>query len=269
MNAIHLDEDWDPEKYDAAMETVFNNSYYDENEDEEKPDVHLEELFDEDELPEELKEEMKKREEEGKEDEALLGSDEGDKGGEGDEGGEGGGEGEGDENEGEGEGDENEGEGEGDENEGEGEGDENDNDNEEGEGEHDNDKDEDIKKAKEEANKLMDELYSLDYEDMIGDTPVRFHYTRVKPASYGLSTEDILNATDKELRQYVSIKKLAPYRDHEWRIGKGTAGKFKALLNKRMKREAKEEKLSRKQEKKQRKKEQKIAMKRMEEEEKK
>ena len=230
MNAIHLDEDWDPEKYDAAMETVFNNSYYDENEDEEKPDVHLEELFDEDELPEELKEEMKKREEEGKEDEALLGSDEGDKGGEGDE---------------------------------------NDNDNEEGEGEHDNDKDEDIKKAKEEANKLMDELYSLDYEDMIGDTPVRFHYTRVKPASYGLSTEDILNATDKELRQYVSIKKLAPYRDHEWRIGKGTAGKFKALLNKRMKREAKEEKLSRKQEKKQRKKEQKIAMKRMEEEEKK
>ena len=251
MNAIHLDEDWDPEKYDAAMETVFNNSYYDENEDEEKPDVHLEELFDEDELPEELKEEMKKREEEGKEDEALLGSDEGDKGGEGDEG------------------DENEGEGEGDENEGEGEGDENDNDNEEGEGEHDNDKDEDIKKAKEEANKLMDELYSLDYEDMIGDTPVRFHYTRVKPASYGLSTEDILNATDKELRQYVSIKKLAPYRDHEWRIGKGTAGKFKALLNKRMKREAKEEKLSRKQEKKQRKKEQKIAMKRMEEEEKK
>ena len=235
MYAIQLDEDWDPEKYDAAMETVFNDSYY-ENGDEEKPDVHLEELFDEDELPEELKEEMKKRE-----DEALLGSEEGDN------------------SEGEGEGDNSEDEGE--------EGDNSEED--EKEEKNEQEKDEDLKKAKEEANKLMDELYSLDYEDMIGDTPVRFHYTRVKPASYGLSTEDILNATDKELRQYVSIKKLAPYRDHEWRIGKGTAGKFKALLSKRMKREEKEEKLSRKQEKKQRKKEQKIAMKRIEEEEKK
>ena len=233
MNAIHLDEDWDPEKYDAVMETVFNNSYYDENEDEKKPDMHLEELFDEDELPEELKEEMKKREEEGKEDEALLGSDEGDKEGEG-EGEEGEGEGE------EGEGDEHDNDNDNENEEGEGDEHDNDNENENEEGEGDNDKDEDIKKAKEEANKLMDELYSLDYEDMIGDTPVRFHYTRVKPASYGLSTEDILNATDKELRQYVSIKKLAPYRDHEWRIGKGPAGKFKALLNKRMNREAKE-----------------------------
>ena len=114
--------------------------------------------------------------------------------------------------------------------------------------------DEEAKKARQEADKLMDELYSLDYEDMIGDTPCRFHYTRVRPASYGLSTEDILNATDKELRQYVSIKKLAPYRDHEWRIGKGASGKFKAMLEKRMKKEASEEQLSRKEEKKQRKK---------------
>ena len=69
-----------------------------------------------------------------------------------------------------------------------------------------NDNDEETKAARAEAEKLMDELYQLDYEDMIGSMPVRFHYTQVKPQSYGLSTEEIMDADDKELRQYVSIK---------------------------------------------------------------
>lgn len=117
--------------------------------------------------------------------------------------------------------------------------------------------DEETIQKKKEAEKLMDELYNLDYEDMIGDMPVRFHYTKVKPFSYGLTSEDIMEANDKELRQFVSMKKLAPYRDHEWRVSKDKIGKFKAMVQKRIKREEKEEKLSRKQDKKQRKKEKK------------
>ena len=120
-----------------------------------------------------------------------------------------------------------------------------------------NDNDEETKAARAEAEKLMDELYQLDYEDMIGSMPVRFHYTQVKPQSYGLSTEEIMDADDKELRQYVSIKKMAPYREREWYVPKNKAGKFKSQLQKKLKKREEEEKKSRKEEKKNRKKEKK------------
>ena len=120
-----------------------------------------------------------------------------------------------------------------------------------------NDNDEETKAARAEAEKLMDELYQLDYEDMIGSMPVRFHYTQVKPQSYGLSTEEIMDADDKELRQYVSIKKMAPYREREWYVPKNKAGKFKSQLQKKLKKMEEEEKKSRKEEKKNQKKEKK------------
>ena len=126
---------------------------------------------------------------------------------------------------------------------------------------------EEAKQAREEAEKLMDELYQLDYEDMIGSMPVRFHYTKEKPLSYGLSTEEIIQADDKDLRQFVSMKKLAPYRDHDWRVSKEKVGKFKALLHKKLKREEEEEKQSRKEQKKNRKKEKKEAERKMKEKE--
>ena len=122
-----------------------------------------------------------------------------------------------------------------------------------------------MKAAQAEADRLMDELYQLDYEDMIGDTPVRFHYTKVKPQGFGLSVEDIMQADDKDLRQFVSMKKLAPYRDHDWRVSKDKVGKFKAMLQKKLKREEEEEKLSRKEQKKNRKKEKKEMEKKMKE----
>ena len=124
-----------------------------------------------------------------------------------------------------------------------------------------------MKAAQAEADRLMDELYQLDYEDMIGDTPVRFHYTKVKPQGFGLSVEDIMQADDKDLRQFVSMKKLAPYRDHDWRVSKDKVGKFKAMLQKKLKREEEEVKLSRKEQKKSRKKEKKEMEKKMKERE--
>jgi protein KRI1 len=69
-----------------------------------------------------------------------------------------------------------------------------------------------------EIEKEFDEYYKLDYEDTIGDLKTRFKYRQVQPNSYGLNTYEILQADDRDLNQYVSIKKLAPYREDEWYV---------------------------------------------------
>ncbi|KAI9219429.1 KRI1-like family C-terminal-domain-containing protein [Blastocladiella britannica] len=61
----------------------------------------------------------------------------------------------------------------------------------------------------------LDELYKLDYEDIVGGMPVRFRYRDVRAVSFGLSAEDILDADDTDLNQFVSLKKLAPFREPE------------------------------------------------------
>ncbi|KAL2944049.1 Protein KRI1-like protein [Bienertia sinuspersici] len=65
---------------------------------------------------------------------------------------------------------------------------------------------------------LEEELYKLDYEDSIGDLKTRFKYREVRPSKYGLSAAEILMLDEKELNQYVSLKKLAPYREKEWKV---------------------------------------------------
>lgn len=72
-----------------------------------------------------------------------------------------------------------------------------------------------LEKAKE---AMMEEYYKLDYEDVIGDLKTRFKYTKIKPNRYGLSGAEILTMDEQELNQYVSLKKLAPYSDKEWKV---------------------------------------------------
>ncbi|ORX59620.1 Krr1-domain-containing protein [Hesseltinella vesiculosa] len=64
-----------------------------------------------------------------------------------------------------------------------------------------------------EYKKLMDQYYSLDYEDIIGDDlPTRFKYTQTEAEDYGLTTEEILMADDKMLNKYIGLRTMAPFR---------------------------------------------------------
>lgn len=72
-----------------------------------------------------------------------------------------------------------------------------------------------LERAKKE---MMDEYYKLDYEDTIGDLKTRFRYAKIKPNRFGLTTDEILMLDEKLLNQYVSLKKLAPYTEKEWKV---------------------------------------------------
>ncbi|GAA5949086.1 hypothetical protein JCM21900_004854 [Sporobolomyces salmonicolor] len=60
--------------------------------------------------------------------------------------------------------------------------------------------------------RMVDEYYGIEYEDKVGDVKTRFRYAKVAPSSYNLTPEEILLATDAELNAFMSLKKLAPYR---------------------------------------------------------
>ncbi|KAJ7125265.1 KRI1-like family C-terminal-domain-containing protein [Mycena epipterygia] len=69
---------------------------------------------------------------------------------------------------------------------------------------------EEMRKRK--LNEWMDEVYALDFNDLVGGMPTRFHYTSVAPQTFALTPAEILLAKDSELNEYMSVKKYAPYR---------------------------------------------------------
>lgn len=69
------------------------------------------------------------------------------------------------------------------------------------------------KLSKKVLDEAMDDVYGLEFNDLVGDLPTRFKYTPVLPDSYGLSATEILFANDAELNGLVGLRKVAaPYR---------------------------------------------------------
>lgn len=79
--------------------------------------------------------------------------------------------------------------------------------------------------------KMQNELYKLDYEDIVAGMPTRFKYREVESNDYGLTTQEILFARDASLKQFVSLKKLAPYNEQgEFHPGSRKRRRFREML---------------------------------------
>ena len=52
---------------------------------------------------------------------------------------------------------------------------------------------------------MANELYKLDYKDIIGRIPTCFKYRKVDPISYGLSTQEIRFSRDAMIKAFAGL----------------------------------------------------------------
>lgn len=64
-----------------------------------------------------------------------------------------------------------------------------------------------------------------------------FKYCQVEPNDFGLSTEEILETDDADLKQLVPIKRIAPYRDTEFKVDARKRRKWRQQLSNKVNRE--------------------------------
>ncbi|KAF9652817.1 hypothetical protein BDM02DRAFT_3246809 [Thelephora ganbajun] len=69
---------------------------------------------------------------------------------------------------------------------------------------------EDMRKKK--LQEYMDSLLEFEFNDVVAGMPTRFKYTTSVPQTFGLTAAEILIADDRDLNQYIGVKKYAPYR---------------------------------------------------------
>ncbi|GAB4820679.1 hypothetical protein N2152v2_007725 [Parachlorella kessleri] len=102
---------------------------------------------------------------------------------------------------------------------------------------------EQLAKERAEVQRLLEEYYKLDYEDYVGGVKTRFRparvlcsaalchaaYKEVPQDDFGLSVEELLALTDKELNQVVGLRQLAPYREDGSRRFRPNYGALNAI----------------------------------------